>query len=49
MPLKCSALSPVWISSPMKERAHISSFSSLAGKYELLQSVKVMHPLVYKK
>lgn len=34
MPLKCSASGPVWTSSPMKERAHISSFSSLKGQYE---------------
>ena len=40
MPLKCSASSPVWISSPMKARAHTSSFRNLVGEYEMLQSVK---------
>lgn len=39
MLLKCSASGPVWISSPMKERAHISYFKSLMGKYEILQSM----------
>lgn len=36
MPLKCSASSPVWISSPMKEKAHTSYFRSLKGKDEIL-------------
>ena len=40
MPLKCSTSSPAWISSPMKARAHTSSFRSLVGEYEMLQSVK---------
>ena len=48
MPLRCSASSPAWTSSPMKERAHTSSSRNFLGQYEILERGKSMCPSVCK-